>query len=537
MRGLQFVSITKFLSIDNLKSLQYLMPTTAQMLATYPDILLQVIAELRGAFLDAADSREDAIDLLAAQLTEPTSVQIAYQEVTDMSDQAQNAVETLLKENGEMVEAQFSRDFGRIRQMGPAKLERETPWLYPQNVSELLYYYGFLGRGIKGTGSQAHTIVYLTSDTTPWLPHPQSGAAEGGLPIQPVPPPPDTRTLPADDSFLEDVGTFLGFLRTDSLRLNGDGPNPEDIDRLVQRFQLPFTSDIPELNTRLALLLHLANRMRWLRRGEEESIQLTVNSVTAFLEKSRAEQRKALWDAWCESPEWNDLCRVPELECTNTGNWQNDPLQTRRAVLALVGKLQAGLWYSLDDFVNAVKEVEPDFQRPTGNYDTWYIRNTHTQEFLKGFNHWDDVEGTLLRFLIGGPLHWLGAIDLAEPSAGDDLQFSLSQWGARWLGQDVPQPNEQVRRPMVVGDDFTITLAPGTPLAERFRVERFSQWQGSYPQFVYQINQRSLIRAAETKISPTQIAEFLKRRSRSVPDKVLTALDRFANAQSVSSPQ
>lgn len=444
------------------------MPTTTQMLASYPDILLQVIAELRGAFLDAADNREEALELLAAQITEPTSTQMAYQEVTDMAEQTHEAIETLLKEEGEMVEAQFSRQFGSIRQMGPAKLERETPWLYPENIAEMLFYYGLLGRGIKGSGSTAHTIVYLPSDIIPWLPHPHSATTDGGLSLMPTPPPPAARTMLADDSFLEDAGSLLGFLHSDSLRLNGDGPNPEDIERFIQRLQLPFSDDSPELSTRLALLLHLANRMGWLRRNEGNTIQLTGNRVREFLEKTRAEQRFSLWEAWRNSTEWNDLFRTPGLECTNTGSWQNDPLQTRAALLHFLSRLQPGAWYSLSEFCALVKEHEPDFQRPTGNYDTWYIRSTTTQEFLKGFENWEAVEGALIRFVFTGPLHWLAAVDLAEPSAGDDFQFSLSQWGAFWLGHDAPQPHDQTRRPIQVGEDFSITLAYGTPLAERF---------------------------------------------------------------------
>ena len=99
------------------------MPTTSQMLVDYSDILLQVLAELRGAFLDAADSREQAIELLAAQITDPTSVQMAYEEVGDYNPESRTAIELLLKEGGELAEAQFSRQFGGIRQMGPAKLE------------------------------------------------------------------------------------------------------------------------------------------------------------------------------------------------------------------------------------------------------------------------------------------------------------------------------------------------------------------------------------------------------------------------------
>ncbi len=506
------------------------MATTSQMLVDYADILIQVLAELRGAFLDAADSREQAIELLSAQITDPTSVQFAYQEVVDMTDGAQAAIEALLRENGEIVEAQFAREYGSIRQMGPAKLERETPWLYPESVAELLYYYGLIGRGFKGAGQKAQTIIYLPTDIVPWLPHPQSTANGESLPLQPVPPPLASRILPADDSFLADMGTLLGFLHTERLRLTAQGPHVEDIDRLVQRLQLPFGSDLPDLNRRLALLLHVAKRLGWLRRTDDDIVQLTTNRVRHFLEKNRAEQRVALWDAWLNSPEWNDLYHTPSIECTETGAWQNDPLQSRLALVALIGRLQPGFWYSQYDLIEAIKSVAPNFQRPDGNFDTWYIRNTNTQEFLKGFEQWNAVEGELIRFLINGPLHWLALLDIAEPSAGDDLLISLSSWGALWVGHEVPQPHEQLRRTIEVGEDFTLKLAAGVSLADRFRIERFAQWQASYPDFIYQINQRSLKRALAEGIGATQILTFLKTHGSQVPDKVQAAIQRYASS-------
>lgn len=503
------------------------MATTSQMLTDYPDILLQVLAELRGAFLDAADNREQAIELLAAQITDPTSVQFAYQEVVDMTDAAQKAIDELLHDNGEVTEAQFARDYGSIRQMGPAKLERETPWLYPESVAELLYYYGLIGRGFKGAGQRAHTIVYVPTDIIPWLPHPQSGDAEEGLPIQPVPPPPVARILPADDSLLEDLGTLLGFLHTEQLRITAQGPHPEDIDHFVQRLQMPFGNEMPELNVRLALILHLAKRLGWLRRSDGDTVQLMGNRVNLFLNKTRTEQRTAIWDAWLNSPEWNDLCQIPTLECTETGAWKNDPLHTRAALMAIVGKLRSGIWYSRFDFIEVIKSIQPDFQRPNGNYDTWYIRNTDTQEFLKGFEQWEEVEGELLRFLIGNSLYWLALFDIAEPSAGDDLLFSISQWGTAWLGHEVQSPVVLTRHSIEIGEDFTITLAPGISLADRFRVERFAQWQTSYPSFTYQINRRSLQRAAAAGITAPQILSFLQTHATHVPDKVSTALTRY----------
>jgi len=498
------------------------------MLADYADILIQVLAELRGAFLDAADSREQAIELLSAQITDPTSVQFAYQEVVDMTDSAQAAIEALLRGNGEIVEAQFSREYGSIRQMGPAKLERETPWLYPESVAELLYYYGLIGRGFKGAGQKAHTIIYLPTDIVPWLPHPQTSTNGESLPLQPVPPPLASRILPADDSFLADMGTLLGFLHTERLRITPQGPDAEDIDHFVQRLQLPISEETPALHQRLALLLHVAKRLGWLRRSDDDVVQLTSNRVRLFLEKNRAEQRIALWDAWLNSTEWNDLCHTPSLECTETGAWQNDPLQSRQALVGLLGRLQPGFWYSQYDFIEAVKSVAPNFQRPDGNYDTWYIRHTTTQEFLKGFEQWNAVEGELIRFLLSGPLHWLALLDLAEPSAGDDLLISLSSWGALWAGHEVPEPHEQLRHTIEIGSDFTLKLSSGVSLADRFRIERFAQWQASYPDFVYQINQRSLKRASAEGIGATQILSFLKTHSSQLPDKVAAAIQRYS---------
>lgn len=511
------------------------MPTTSQMLLDYSETLLQVLAELRGAHLDGADTREQAIELIAAQITDPVSVQMAYEEVGDYLPESQAAIELLLKEGGEIAEAQFTRQYGGIRAMGPAKLEREMPWLNPESAAELLYYYGLIGRGFKGAGQHAHTIIYIPSDMTPWLPNPQAQLLAGELPIRPTPTPPASRLVVADDSLLEDLGTLLGFLRHERLRLTAGGPHAEDIDRLVPRLQFPPQGDDPDLNVRLALLLHLANRLGWLRRGDENSIQLTGNRVQAFLDKTRAEQRTAIWEAWRASPDWNDLCRTPGLECANTGAWQNDPWQTRGSLLQLFAKLQPGAWYSMAELVQTVKEVEPDFQRPTGNYDTWYIRSAATQEFLNGFAQWEAVEGALLRFLIRGPLHWLGALDLAEPSAGDDWLLSLSQWGSHWLGQETPQPHEVPRRPMTVNEDFTVTAPVGTPISDRFRVERFAAWQASVPDYVYQINQRSLKRAAEQGISTARITEFLQTRTRSVPPKVAAALARFGSGESARS--
>lgn len=513
------------------------MPTTARMLTDYPDVLLDVIAELRnadpqmdeGSGGGAAD-RTMLIARLAEELTNPTSVQFAWQEAVDTDPRCEAAIEALAATGGEMPETRFSREFGSIRQMGPAKLVRETPWLYPESVAEILYYQGLLGLGFTGAGQEAKSIVYIPADVLPWLPRPNAPIPEGGLAVQPAAPPPRSRMLNADSSFLEDAGTLIGFLYSEQLHVASGAPNAEDVERLIQRLHFPFEESMQEQNVRLGLLLHLANRLGWLRRGEGGLVQLTGNRVREFLEMTRAEQRQALFMAWRDSPEWNDLCRMPGMECGPSVN--ADPSKTRAAALELFGRLQPGAWYRISEVVAAIKTSSPEFQRPTAQFDAWDLRNSNTQESLRGFEQWDAVEGALLGWLLRGPLHWLDAVDLAEPSSGDDWLVSLTNWGARWLGQDVAQPHESSARQIQVGDDFRILLPLGTPLNDRFRVERFAQWEQSYPEYIYRITQRSLKHAEENGISAEQVLRFLHTRTTKVPEKVAGALTRQAKVKS-----
>ena len=111
------------------------------------------------------------------------------------------------------------------------------------------------------------------------------------------------------------------------------------------------------------------------------------------------------------------------------GSWQNDPLHARQATLQFLSPLPPGVWWSLNAFIEAVKQTHPDFQRPAGDYDSWYLYDTSTETFLRGFEHWDEVDGALLRYLITGPLHWLAILDLASPEPGKPPSaFRLSPW-------------------------------------------------------------------------------------------------------------
>src|SRR5258708_33784847 len=80
---------------------------------------------------------------------------------------------------------------------------------------------------------------------------------------------------------------------------------------------------------------------------------------------------------------YNELWFTPGLKPEQAG-WQNDPLLARQTVLTFLEMVPADGWWPVDTVLSAVKENEPDFQRPAGGYDSWYTPAPRTALHLRG---------------------------------------------------------------------------------------------------------------------------------------------------------
>jgi hypothetical protein len=298
------------------------------------------------------------------------------------------------------------------------------------------------------------------------------------------------------------------------------------------------------------LAVALAHDLNWIQPSGRRKLALAGAAVRAWLESARGQQRQVVRDAWRGARNWNDLCRTPSLACEDTGSWSNDPVATRDRLLPLLAQLTPQSWHRVDDLVAAVKATAPDFQRPDGVYDTWYIRDRDNQTYLRGFESWDAVEGALIRFLVAGPLHWLGLVDLGlgartEPldsipsgrSAGrpDSQCFRLNASGHIWLAAQ-PFPNDPPpTEGLVVLEDYSILVPGAAPLLDRFRASRFTTWEppdvdpGEHTlRFRYRITQSGLRRAAIQGIGVRRILAFLQERAAEpVPASVAAGLERW----------
>ncbi len=139
--------------------------------------------------------------------------------------------------------------------------------------------------------------------------------------------------------------------------------------------------------------------------------------MKSFLEASRADALKLLIEAWQSSQTFDELRLVPGIICE--GEWKNQPLVTREFLLDLVNSIPQNKWWSIPAFIRNIKEKFPDYQRPAGDYDSWFIKRESDGQYLRGFAYWDQVDGALVKYFIQ-TLHWLGMVDLASPEEGKE---------------------------------------------------------------------------------------------------------------------
>ena len=480
--------------------------------------MLRVIAELNGIEL-TTNVREVASEQLAMALREPDALKEALERC---SPQAQAAWQGLAAAGGRMKVLSFARRFGSPRPVGPGRLERDMVWREPANPAEELWYRGLLFRSFADLGDGLIEYFYLPSDVPAALF--QTAALRA---VEPLPAPPAAGQAPtqlqrAFNSLAVDTCLLLALLAESPLRLDGEGTwRPADETRL--RDALLIADPV-----RFAFLITLAQDQGWL---VEEQGRLTVKNeaVGEWLRGSAWDQRSAFFNAWRNSATWNDLRRVPSLRAE--GEWRNEPLIARRALLAALGRLEPGAWYATADIVAWIKANDPDFQRPDGSYTGWYLRDMATGRYLSGFESWDEVEGRLIYFMISEPLFWLSAIEMGVSHEGHRAMFRLSPAGAAWLAN---QPPPELPRParLQVQEDFTITAPLTVPLLDRFRLLRFTEPKNETPEpgqpTRHRVTRRSLSRARTMGLKADKILQFLRQASAGpVPAKVELGLQRW----------
>ncbi|MBN1668835.1 MAG: helicase-associated domain-containing protein [Anaerolineales bacterium] len=478
------------------------MPTLTQSLAGQDLGHLRILADHWGLELLAPDARQGLL-VLAKGILQPELVQ---EVVETLPVQAQQALQALRASAGRLTWKRFVRRYGEVREMGSGRRDRERPDRAPVSVTEVLWYRGLIGRAFFETPNGPQEFAYIPDDLLALLPASQleetvtaekpAAGLQWGRAATPAE---RAHPQPADDRLLDHLCTLLAAQRT--------GLAPVPIPPALQFFA-PALLVTADLNS--------------------SSGQPQLETLRAHLEADRATALAQLAQAWFTSPDHNDLHHVPGLQ--PEGDWRNDPLQARHFVLSLLRGLPANTWWSLSATIADIQQRNPDFQRPAGDYDSWFIKDVANGEFLRGYQHWLQVDGALIRYLISGPLHWLGLLDLAWADEEQTLvtAFRRSRWAAALLQGRPPAKLPLEDGQLHVRSDGRVHVPLNVSRAVRYQVARFCQWEPvTAHEYRYRLTPASLQRAMEQGLQVSHLLSLLARHAGQIPPNVLAALKRW----------
>jgi hypothetical protein len=199
-------------------------------------------------------------------------------------------------------------------------------------------------------------------------------------------------------------------------------------------------------------------------------------------------------------------------------------------VFEIISQLDPTTWWSIPSLLAQLKSQMPDFQRPAGDYDSWFILDEKTHNHLRGFENWDKVDGALIRYLIGGPLFWLGAVDIARAGkSSPPLSFRVSEMGRHLLKNLPPVLSNSESGLITVLSEGTLFADEQVSRPIRYQLARFCEpILTGKSENKYRITAESLQQAGDQGLRPTQLTQLLQQsRVKNLPQSIVEALDRW----------
>ncbi|PKO05948.1 MAG: hypothetical protein CVU41_09155 [Chloroflexi bacterium HGW-Chloroflexi-3] len=459
---------------------------------------LKIVANTWGIEIKAPDAYT-ARTQLAFEMDNPEIIKEIYEV---FPENVRQAFDTLLDNEGKIPWAKFARDFGEIQVMGSARRDRERPDLNPKTPTEYLWYRAFVGRAFLSTETESQEYAYIPEEIFSYLEpvHIQKKQIPGRSATSK-----ETQTIfTASDRILDDICTLLAAIR-----------NSFSIEILQEYCDIPA-----DFLNKLIIDLKLIS---------QKGI-LDPDQVRLFLETSREKSFLMLINHWIENKKLNEMELMSDFIIE--GVLDRNHHKVRQFLLDQISLIPAGHWWNLESFISYVYQINPDFQRPAGNYDTWYIKKAKTGEYLRGFEHWDAIDGTFIRFMLTGPLYWLGLVDLACSENDNKIQaFKCSNWCSDLLSNKTPEGIKPEDVKFLIDSYGKIVIPLRFSRTIRYQISRFCDWNGkSKDGYVFQISPVSLQRAKDQGL---KINHFLKIVQSVLPHpfppKLKNALEKWEN--------
>ncbi len=459
---------------------------------------LKIVANAWGIEIKAPDAYA-ARTQLAFEMDNPEIIKEIYEV---LPENVRKAFDVLLENEGKIPWAKFSRDFGEIQVMGSARRDRERPDLHLKTPVEYLWYRAFIGRAFFSTETEPQEFAYIPEEIFSCLEPVHIQKKQ--IPGRPATNKETKIVYPAQDVILDDACTFLAGMR-----------NSFSFDILHNYCDIPITF-LNSILTELKLI--------------SEDGTIDPEQVRIFLESSRELSLSLLINRWINNANLNEMSLIPGIIIE--GILDRNHQKARQFLLDQISLIPNNQWWAIDSFVSFVYQTNPDFQRPAGNYDTWYIKSAADEEYLRGYEHWDAVDGLFLRFMITGPLFWLGLVDLASSSNENTMQaFKCSSWYADLLSNNSPEINKLEETRIIIDSYGKLVIPLRFSRTIRYQISRFCDWDGKTKDgYIYHISPDSLQRAKQQGL---KISHFLKIVQSTIthpfPPKLKSALENWEN--------
>jgi len=211
---------------------------------------------------------------------------------------------------------------------------------------------------------------------------------------------------------------------------------------------------------------------------------------------------------------------MPGIICE--GEWRNQPQETREFLFNLLEVIPEGKWWSLNAFIRDIKQKYADFQRPAGDYDSWFIKREFDAQYLRGFLSWDQVDGALIKYFITHILYWLGQVDLCiAEGATEPTSFRI-------INPETRISNLESKK-IHVSSQGLISVPRLAPRVVRYQVSRFCEWEELKDDlYRYRISTNSLAKSREQGLKVEHLLALLSKHSDAgIPPTLVKALKRW----------
>ncbi len=475
----------------------------------YHPAMLEVIAQNWDIELAVSDKRE-MISQLAEEMLQPAAV-ARILEILSAEERA--ALDEVIAARGSIKAAPFTRRRGEIRSFGPGSLRREQPWRAPVSPIEMLWYRGLIYKGFAKLDDYIGEVIFIPHDLLALLP--DAALPPVTLQLNPVPAPAQTYTL----FLVKEIFSLLTYLQRENVHPTTDGK----LRKLARQAVLARMENKDELG--FALGYYVATQMELL--SIKDGVLKPSPEARRWLKASPEARLHAVRTTWRDS-DWDELCHIAALQCESADKRQVDARETRHNFLNLLAQCPAQEWLSIADLIDAVKMNAPDFQRSDGNYKTWYIRDIAEDKYLVGFEHWEDVEGRLIRHFVTQPLAWLGIVEL---SRGVDTAsaFRITASGEQFLKGAEISASPATSPPLTIREDFTITIPDEFDLYDHFQLERLANRMTEDRADSYSLSRDRVAAILQQDVKVENILTFLRRVSEDrVPATIVQNLRQWA---------